>query len=87
VWADCDALLLPTVDRVPTVDEILASPIEANARLGRFTTFVNLLDLAALAFPAGTDGDNRPFGLSLVAPAGTDRWLHDLATNGARALR
>lgn len=86
-WADCDALLLPTVDHVPTVAEVSAAPIEVNARLGRFTTFVNLLEMAAVAIPAGSDTEGRPFGLSLVGPAGADRWLHDLATNAARALR
>lgn len=86
-WGHCDVLLLPTVDRVPTVDEMLADPIEANARLGRFTTFVNLLRMAAVAFPAGQSDDDTPFGLSLIGREGTDGWLHDLAARAAVALR
>jgi allophanate hydrolase len=86
-WTQCDVLLLPTVDRVPTVDEMLAEPIEANARLGRFTTFVNLLRMAAVAFPAGSSEDGAPFGLSFIGREGTDRWLHGLAARAVAALR
>lgn len=86
-WGLCDVLLLPTVARVPTVDELLAEPIVANARLGRFTTFVNVLRMAAVAFPAGDDAEGRPFGVSFVGAEGTDRWLCGLATGAAAALR
>jgi allophanate hydrolase len=64
-----DALLLPTVPGVPTLEAVAAEPIAANSRLGAYTNFANLLDLAALAVPAGTRPDGCPAGAMLVDPA------------------
>ena len=50
--AQIDALLLPTVPTVYTVEQVLADPIGLNSRLGTYTNFVNLLDLCGLAVPA-----------------------------------
>jgi allophanate hydrolase len=52
VFASIDALLLPTVPTVYTIDEVLADPIQLNSRLGTYTNFVNLLELCGLAVPA-----------------------------------
>ena len=57
-----------------------------NAELGTYTTFVNLLDLCAVAAPAGHRADQRyggglPFGVQLVAPARVDHLV--LALGGA----
>ena len=49
VFRQIDALLVPTVPTVYTVDQVLADPIQLNSRLGTYTNFVNLLDLCALA--------------------------------------
>ncbi len=72
-----DALLLPTAPFHPTHAEVAADPIGVNARLGTYTTFANLLDLCAVAVPAGPRADGLPFGVTLLAPA-----FHD-----ARAAR
>ncbi|MBX6390087.1 MAG: allophanate hydrolase [Frankia sp.] len=85
-WREIDALLLPTVPRTYSIAEMLADPIRRNARLGRFTTFVNLLDLAAVSVPAGF-ADNLPYGVTLVGPAGTDAQLAALATDLHTATR
>lgn len=79
VWQDVDVLLLPTLPATFTVDEMLADPITRNSVLGRFTTFVNLLDLAALAVPAGHTDTGRPFGVTLVGPAAADALLAGVA--------
>ena len=47
-----DALALPTVPTVYTIEQVLADPIGLNSRLGTYTNFANLLDLCALAVPA-----------------------------------
>lgn len=78
VLAATDALLLPTVSRQPTIAEVAAGPVGVNAALGRFTSFVNLLDLCAIAVPAG-EADGGQFGVSFVAPAFSDLVLADLA--------
>jgi allophanate hydrolase len=75
LWARCDLLLLPTTPTVPTVERTLADPIGVNTLLGTWTNFMNLLDAAALALPGPDCADGRPFGLSLVGPAGSDAAL------------
>lgn len=74
-WRDIDVLLLPTAPTLYTRAQVEADPIATNTRLGRYTNFVNLLDLTAIALPAGFRSDGLPFGITFVAPAGTDRAL------------
>lgn len=80
VWSALDALLVPTVPTIYRVEEVMANPIVLNSRLGTYTNFVNLLDLSALAVPAGFRSDGLPFGVSLVGPAFEDRLLAWIAT-------
>ncbi len=76
--AGTDAVLLPTTTRHPTIAAVAADPVGVNSELGRFTNFANLLDLAALAVPAG-DVDGLPFGVQLVGPAFSDARLARIA--------
>jgi len=69
---EVDALALPTVPRAYTVEEVLSDPIELNKRLGTYTNFVNLLDLCALAVPAAILPSGTPFGITFIAPDGSD---------------
>ncbi|KFG07789.1 allophanate hydrolase [Streptomyces scabiei] len=75
---DADALLLPTAPGHPTLAEVAADPLGANARLGRFTNSTNLFDLAAVAVPAG-EVNGLPFGVMLIGPAFTDDRLARVA--------
>jgi allophanate hydrolase len=68
-------LLLPTAGTIYRIDEVLADPLRLNANLGRYTNFVNLLDMAAVAVPGGFDPTGRPFGVTLAGPAFSDRRL------------
>jgi allophanate hydrolase len=74
----CDALLTPTTTLHPTIAEVQGDPVGINARLGTYTNFANLLDLAALAVPAGTVA-GLPFGIMLTGPAGSDARLAEIA--------
>lgn len=74
-FADIDVLVAPTVPTHYTLAEVEADPFSTNARLGTFTNCVNLLDLCAVAVPAGTTPDGLPFGVTLLAPAGRDHAL------------
>ncbi|MET8825274.1 allophanate hydrolase [Streptomyces sp. NPDC004610] len=76
--ADTDALLLPTTPGHPTLAEVAADPLGANARLGRFTNSTNLFDLAAVAVPAA-EVNGLPFGVMLIGPAFTDDRLTAVA--------
>ncbi|MCU1593037.1 MAG: Allophanate hydrolase [Frankiales bacterium] len=80
VWERIDALLLPVTPGHPTVAALAADPVGANSRLGTYTNFVNLLDLCAVAVPAGRRDDGLPYGVQLVAPAFADEPLLDLAS-------
>jgi allophanate hydrolase len=84
LWGRADVLLLPTAPAIYTVSEIETEPLALNARLGHYTNFVNLLDLAAVAVPTGFRSEGLPFGVSLIAPRGSDRTLLKL---GARLQR
>jgi allophanate hydrolase len=74
----CAALLTPTTTWHPTLEEVAADPLGANALMGRFTNFANLVDFAALAIPAGIV-DGLPFGMMLTGEAFSDRALAELA--------
>ena len=76
----CDALLTPTTTLHPTIAEVRDDPVGVNSRLGTYTNFANLLDLAALAVPAGTV-DGLPFGIMLTGPAGSDARLAEIAAS------
>jgi allophanate hydrolase len=79
-WTKVDVLLLPTTPRLYTVEENLADPFASNAVLGRYTNFVNLLDLAAVAVPgARARAGTVPWGVTFIAPSGHDDALLDLA--------
>jgi allophanate hydrolase len=74
----CDALLTPTTTSHPSIGEVRADPVGVNAQLGTYTNFANLLDLAAIAIPAGTVA-GLPFGIMLTGPAGSDARLAEIA--------
>ena len=75
VWDRVDFLLLPTAATHYTIEQVQAAPIELNTNLGYYTNFVNLLDLAAVAVPAGFKANGLPFGVSLIGKAFTDEAL------------
>ncbi|ROS44027.1 allophanate hydrolase [Amycolatopsis thermoflava] len=78
-FTGADALLLPVTPGHPTLAEVAADPVGVNTRLGTFTNMANLLDLCAVAVPAGSRADGLPFGVQLLAPAFADGPLLDLA--------
>jgi allophanate hydrolase len=79
-WARMDVMVLPTTGTTYTIEEVRAQPIALNTNLGYYTNFVNLLDLAAVAIPAGFRPNGLPFGVTLIGPAFTDAALHHLAS-------
>jgi allophanate hydrolase len=80
-----DVLLTPTVPTHYRLAEIEADPIRLNSRLGYYTNFMNLLDLSAVAVPAGFTTTGLPFGVTLAAPAWSDMALLSLASRLHRA--
>jgi allophanate hydrolase len=79
LWRNADVLVVPTTPTVYTLQEALAEPFLNNRRLGHYTNFVNLMDLAACAVPGSMRADGLPCGITMIAPAGADLMLADLA--------
>jgi len=79
LWRTVDILLLPTTATTYRLREVLAEPLALNANLGLYTNFVNLLDMSAIAVPAGFRDNATGFGVTLIGPAWADRQLLDLA--------
>ena len=82
VWKDVDVIITPTAGTIYPIAQVEADPVRLNANLGYYTNFMNLLDLAAVAVPAGFRDDELPFGVTLFAPAFSDlgllRWADRL---------
>jgi allophanate hydrolase len=78
-WQKVDVLLLPTAPTTYSVADMKADPIKLNGRLGRYTNFVNLLDCAAIAIPAGFGAQGLPAGVTLIGPAFSDDALAPFA--------
>lgn len=92
VFERVDAVILPTVPRLPTVEQVQQAPIEVNSMLGTYTNFVNLLDLCAVTVPVPVDdpgGDGPPPSVSVIGPAWSDDLMVALASRiaGTRATR
>lgn len=85
LWTSMEFLLLPTAPTIPAIEAVAREPIRLNAALGRYTTFVNLLDLAAIAVPTGWRDDGLPAGVTFMGPWGSDAMLAGHATRLHRA--
>ena len=79
LWESIDMLAFPTTGTTYRVSELHAAPIALNSAFGFYTNFVNLLDMAAVAVPAGMRANATGFGITLIGPADTDRALLEAA--------
>jgi allophanate hydrolase len=82
VWEGLAAIVTPTAGGFPTLADLDADPIGPNSQLGYYTNFMNLLDLCAVAAPAGESVSGLPFGITWVAPRDTDKALIQIASEG-----
>lgn len=84
VWGTIDILMLPTSPTTCTVADMLADPVARNSQFGRYTNFVNLMGLAAIAIPAGfgpagSGNGGLPAGVTLIGPGFSDDALAPFA--------
>jgi allophanate hydrolase len=90
LWDAVDALMVPTAVTCPTRAAVAAEPLKRNAELGLYTNFVNLLGFAALALPSRVSSNAVPFGVTFIAPGGSDaalvRWGFEWERAGPRML-
>jgi allophanate hydrolase len=85
VWDGVDILVTPTAGTIYRVAEVADEPVKLNSNLGYYTNFMNLLDLSAIALPAGFQRDGLPFGATFAAPAFADEVLCSLGEIAQRA--
>ncbi len=79
LFSQYDALLLPAAPFCPTLKELEADPLGPNRRLGAFTNFANLCDMAGFAVPIGFGPNGTPIGGVLLGPAWSEGRLAPLA--------
>ena len=85
-WQKMDMMLLPTAPTTYKIADVLADPVRLNSNLGLYTNFVNLMDLSALAVPAGFRPDGLPFGITLITHACGEDALAAFGDNMHRML-
>jgi len=83
VLSDGDVFVLPVMPiTTPTADRCDPASDRFSARtlyaLSRWTRFVNMLGLPAVAMPAGFDDNAMPVGVQIIGRAGTELALLDL---------
>ncbi|MDI1338610.1 allophanate hydrolase [Polaromonas sp.] len=78
VGANIDVLVVPTAPTHYKIAQMQRDPVVLNRNLGAYTNFVNLLDYAALSVPSAMRADGLPFGITLIAPCGSDWQLAEL---------
>lgn len=81
-------IVVPTAPDHPRISSMMADPINLNAKLGTFTHFGNVLDLCAVATPAGTypaseldptETGDLPFSVTFLGASCTDDKVLDVA--------
>jgi allophanate hydrolase len=78
IWDTIDVMLTPTAGTIYKIDDVNVNPVQTNSNLGYYTNFMNLLDLTAVAVPAGFQSNGLPFGVTIAAPAFSDGMLLNL---------
>ena len=85
IFEKFDFMLTPTTGTIYKINEVNADPIALNTNLGYYTNFMNLLDLSAIAVPAGFREDGLPFGVTIVADAFDEKILIDYSKKYLKA--
>ncbi|MET3941488.1 allophanate hydrolase [Paenibacillus sp. PvP094] len=70
-------LIMPTCGGTWTRGQVEADPIATNSDMGRYTNHCNLLDLCAVAVPAGDAASQMPFGITLFSLSGNEHLMEN----------
>lgn len=87
ILANIDFVVTPTAGTIFTIAQVQQEPIARNSQLGYYTNFMNLLDCAAVAVPAGFLDNGLPWGITLFSRAMQDRKLLSYANRWQRAMQ
>lgn len=66
LFEEFEFMLTPTTGTIYKIEEVNSNPIELNTNLGYYTNYMNLLDLSAIALPAGNRANGLPLGVTVV---------------------
>ena len=77
--ANLDFICVPSIPTFYSVAELEADPITPNSNLGTYTNFANFMDMAAITVPVDPRQDGRPGSVTLLASAGKDNTIADIA--------
>ena len=77
--------MTPTTGTIYKISEVNDNPIELNTNLGYYTNFMNLLDLSAIALPAGFRKNGLPFGVTIIADNFEEEKLLDISNRYLKA--
>jgi len=86
ILASVDFIVTPTAGTIFRIEQIDQDPIALNSQLGYYTNFMNLLDLAAVAVPAGFLANGLPWGITLFSDTYTDHKLLNFANRWQQNL-
>ena len=86
VFDDAEVLMVPSAPTLPTIAQVQADSLGWSRNLGKYTNFVNLLGLSALALPGGFTKSGLPAGITLIGPAGGERRLCEIGMAWERQL-
>jgi allophanate hydrolase len=78
-------LLVPTAPTIYRIAEVERDPVALNTNLGTYCNFVNPMDMAAIAVPAGFTPSRLPFGVTLIGPAFGEPTLAGIAAAFGRS--
>ncbi|CAM4298933.1 allophanate hydrolase [Paenibacillus endophyticus] len=74
-------LVMPTCGGTWTRAQVAAEPIASNSAMGLYTNHCNLLDLCAVAVPAGDAAPEMPFGITLFALSANEHLVEAAAAS------
>lgn len=72
-------VVLPTAGGTWTREQVRENPLSSNRDMGRYTNHCNLLDLCAVAIPAGLASEDVPFGITLFSTAEQESFIRGVA--------
>lgn len=78
-WKQFDAILVPTVGTVLTIEDLERDPLTPNFGNGYYTNFANPLGLAAISVPHAVTGAGVPYGVTFLGPGESESFLVSLA--------
>ncbi|KAI4109103.1 MAG: hypothetical protein LQ339_001908 [Xanthoria mediterranea] len=91
-----DVVVVPTAPMHWTVEEVLADPLAKNSALGVFSHCANVLDLCAVAVPAGTypvpvssgrsGGERLPFSITFLGGSRLDAETLEIARRFEKSM-